>query len=111
MSRYSKLTLSPEFDLLVGRYQQTRGLKTKTAALSELVARGWSDWIGELDARGENTVVACWMQDEAAEAALFAEYDADDSASPSFAVWFARRFAPKHGGDRKSAKAKVNTDA
>lgn len=104
MTKVSKITISPEFALLVDRYQQEHGIKTQTAALYELIARGWSDWIGELALRHNDTSAASWTQDDDSERVLFEAYDADPTAPPSFAAWFAARFAPKHGGDRKSVK-------
>lgn len=98
MKNISKITLTPEFNLLVERYQQDNGIKTKTGALYELIARGYADW------QNHGADHARWTETPQQEAVLFDEHEQQDKEH-WFALWFARKFAPKHGGDRKSGKA------
>ncbi len=103
MSKHSKLTLTPELRRLIERYQQDNHIETLTGALYELMARGYSNWQMEID---EDGVQPSWCAEQADEDALFQEFEADQSAPNWFALWFARRFAPKHGGKREGAGRK-----
>jgi hypothetical protein len=95
MPKISKLTLTPELSLLVERYQQAKGIKTMTGALYELIARGYADFQREDDS-------AMWTETQEQEDNLFTEFD-QQKGERWFALWYARRFAPKHGGYRDGA--------
>lgn len=103
MPTISKLSLTTELTLLVERYQQVNGIETKTAALYELIARGYADWQVELDTKHGDDSAAIWSATQEQENALFEAFHAEQPDEHWFALWFARRFAPKHGGKRDGA--------
>lgn len=106
--KQSKLTLPPELVLLVERYQQANGIARMPSAIYELIALGYAYWLEGVRPNPSPAFGATQEEDDA----LWEAYEREELSKPreqqlDHALWFARRFAPQAGGDRKSALARL----
>lgn len=100
--KQARITITPELQSIIDMYMSTSGTRSLGAALAELIALGWAYQLEGLPAPHPK---GAWSGSEERDIELWNEWEAEQGdkrlrEQEDFALWYARRAAPKWGGKR-----------